>query len=207
MAATVTISPWVTSTPSDSFVSPTQGYIAGLMLDDPVSRMWLNQGVLASTETVPLWGGVPIAEYINLPGTGASGLGPTLKRATASIAATGWCVFNQAMSGIITTSSTAPSYVPGGSVNFVRFGSNARIVVAIDPAIVTAVNSTDITVLADTLYWDVTNYRITTTSTSNAALPTTTAILEINTNSKLIAYTSATGTVAWTTGTVAVIEV
>jgi hypothetical protein len=41
--------------------------IQGVALDDPANRFNLASGTVASTETKPMWGGLPVAEL--LPGT------------------------------------------------------------------------------------------------------------------------------------------
>jgi phage baseplate assembly protein gpV len=101
-------------------------------------------------------------------------------------------VFNQAFQGITTPQSTAPLYSPGMSVNFYRFGSGARIPLPCDASIVALAGSS----ITETVYWDTTNLRLTTTSTSNFAVPC--KILRISTSgNKIVNYNSGTGNANW----------
>jgi hypothetical protein len=207
MSGSISFNPYATTSPANSFLSPTQGYVQGLALDDPSSRMWLVGGQLASTETVTMWGGIPISQEINQLGTSSEGLGPLIKRATASSNTTGWSVFNQASSMVITPGNTVPLAGTGNYVSFYRSGSGqVRIPVRCDAALVAALTSTEL-INAPVLYWDVTNYQITLTTTGgNWALPTSIQLLSVNTNSKIVTYTSASS-VTWSTGDAAVIAI
>lgn len=202
MTAQISIQPMVTTNANGLFNINSTGYTQGDALDDPAVKFALAGGVLSAAATLPLWGGVPIVEDIptaqsgyysgdTQPGTDT--LGGTVLIATASTAApTGISVYNQAFNGITTPQSTAPLYSPGMSVNFYRFGSGARIPLPCDSTI-TALAGSSIT---ETVYWDTTNYRLTTTSSSNFAVPV--KILRISTaNNKIVSYNSATGNANW----------
>src|ERR1700734_1922222 len=108
MSGTISFNPYATQTPSNTFLNPTQGYIQGLALDDPSSRMWLEGGTLDTNETLTMWGGVPVSIEINQLGTGSEGLGPAVKRATTQGNTLGWSVFNQASSMVITAGNNVP---------------------------------------------------------------------------------------------------
>ena len=191
----------VTTNAAGLFNVNSAGFTQGDALDDPAVKFWLAGGVFSTAATVPLWGGVPIAETIPTaqqgfysgdyqPGTNT--LGGTIVQATASIAPTGISVFNQAFQGITTPQSTAPLYSPGMSVNFYRFGSGARIPLPCDSSIVALAGSS----ITETVYWDVVNYRLTTTATSNFAVPC--KILSISTSgNKIVSYSSGTGNANW----------
>jgi hypothetical protein len=210
MSGALSITPYSTNQPANTFLLQTQGLVQGAAYDDPSARMELAGGVLASTETVVMWGGVPLTELINVPsqaGAGADGLGPSVKRATTQANTTGWSVYNQAMSMVITPGATAPVSGVGNYVGFFRYGSNIRIAVQLDPALVAALVASDVAINAESLYWDVTNYRVTLVTTGgNWALPTATRLLSVNTNSKVI--TTGTAGVApwsWTSGDAGII--
>jgi hypothetical protein len=209
MSGSITFSPYLTSQPQNSFLSPTQGYIQGFLVDDPSSRGELFGGFVDAGETIVMWGGVPISEQINVTLAGASqGLGPSIKRASTQANTTGWCVFNQAGSMILPPGGAYPPVAGvGSSVSCISYGSMARIKVACDPAIATALKASDSYVTSQALYWDVTNYRITlVTSGGNWALPITTKLKSTNdTNSKIITYASSQA--SWTTGTAAIIQI
>lgn len=208
----ITISPFATNQPQDSFLLQTQGLIQGMMYDDPTARLELAGGVLGSTETVPMWGGRAISEYVNYAGANSDGLGPqvysgsVLYTGTSGAVVTGFSVYNQANSMVITPGQTAPQAGVGNYVAFMRFGSNARIAVQIDPALVTTLIATP-GPIAQGLYWNTTTYLVTTTSSGAVLLPQTVKLLSINTNSKLVSYNSGTHAVTWTTGTLAMIQI
>lgn len=209
MSGSISFNPYGTNQPQASFLEETQGYIVGLALDDPSSKNWLAAGYLKSTETIPMWGGVPVSEYVNLLGANAEGLGPQIARATAApgassgAAATGFSVFNQAAHMVITPGNSVPLAAVGNSVNFYRFGSNARVAVNCDPALLTSLSSADEPITQPVLYWDVSAYRITLTTTSNFAL-TGVKLLSINTNSKIVSWSSPNA--SWSAGTAAIIQ-
>ena len=209
MSGTISFNPFGTSTPQNTFLSPTQGYIQGTVYDDPTARLELMGGTLAVSETIVMWGGRPIGEQINVTAAGASdGLGPVCASATSTATATGWCVFTQAGSMVLIPGGAYPPVAAVGNyISFFRYGSNARIAVACDPALVASVSTGNPTITSQALYWDVTNYRITlTTSGGNWALPTTTKLISTNsTNSKIITY--AASQASWSTGAAAIIQI
>lgn len=146
MSANITINPGLTTNASGSFNVSSVGYIQGVQLDDPAIRYALAGGVLDVNETLPMWGGVGIAEFVAGGGAGYLGspggpngtLGGKIFRATAltgSKALTGFSVFNQAHAMINTPQSQVPLASPGMQVNFLRLGSGARISVKCDAAL------------------------------------------------------------------------
>ena len=206
MSGTISFNPYGTSQPQNSFLSQTQGYVQGVAYDDPSVRMELERGILASTETVVMWGGIPVSELINTTGTGADGIGPVLKRSTSQATVTGISVFNQAHSMVIVPGASTPTAAINNFVAFYRFQSNARIAVACDPALISAITGAGDGILSQALYWDVTNYRITlTTSGGNFALPTSVKLLSTNGNSKIVTYSNSAAN--WTTGSAAIIQI
>lgn len=205
MANLVNFDPYATSQPQNSFLLQTQGLTQGFAEDDSSTRMELSGGTLASTETMVMWGGVPVQEFINLnSATGAQGIGPALGRATSQGTVTGWSVFNQAGSMIITPGNSVPQAAVGNYFAFYRNVSNARVVVQLDPALVTSlegVGGNGDPINLSGLYWDVTYYRVTLTSSGgNFALPTSARLLNVNQNSKIILWNSGASTVSWSTG-------
>lgn len=142
MSATITFNPVVTTVAPGSFNVSSDGYIQGTALNDPAVRNQLSGGVLATTETLPMWGGVGISETTT-PATasGIPNLGGTLTRATsltqtAANGLSGFSVFDQSHAMVNTPQSPVPLAGSLMSVNFYRLGSNARIVVALAPALV-----------------------------------------------------------------------
>jgi len=198
MSAQISLNPMATTNALGLFSTNSNGFTQGDAQDDPAVKFQLVAGVLSTSATVPLWGGVPIQEFV--PANGSSVLGSTILQSTASAVPTGICVFNQAFAGITTPSSTAPLYSPGMSVNYYRFGSGARIPLAIEPASVTI----DGQLISTTVYYDYTNNWVTVTQPgTQAALPV--KVLKVSTsNNKTVSYSSVTGNANWvTTGYVA----
>jgi len=201
MTAQISLQPMVTTNAAGLFNVNSTGFTQGDAQDDPAVKFALAGGVLSTSATTPLWGGFPIAEIIPTAQTGfyagdtqpgTDTLGGTVIQATASIAPTGISVYNQAFGGITTPQSTAPLFSPGMSVNFYRFGSGARIPLPCDSSVVALAGSS----IVETVYWDVTNNRLTTTSTSNFAVPC--KILRISTTgNKIVNYSSVTGNANW----------
>src|SRR6266576_1303242 len=134
MTANITFNPVVTTNAFGSFNVTTAGYIQGFALDQPAVRYSLSGGILATSETLPMWGGLPIAESIPTVGTTNSRteLGSIITRATAMSGITGWSVFDQQYAAINSPQSGVPLVGTGGQVNFYRTGSGARIAVACD---------------------------------------------------------------------------
>lgn len=160
MSATISINPLVTTTAAGSFNTETTGYIQGTALADPSARNWLAGGILKSTETLPMWGGVAISETSTPVGTAVNlprgELGGYITRATniSSVGATGsitgFSVFDQNSSMINSPQSPVPLSPTGGQVNFYRFGSNARLAVN---CVAGLVNSEGV-IISQQLSWD-----------------------------------------------------
>jgi hypothetical protein len=168
------------------------GYIQGMFLDDPTIRYQLAGGVLASTETLPMWGGVGLSET-SLPNGGSNPpdgtQGGLISRATAisgsgaAGALTGFSVFNQAYGMVITPQSPVPQAASGMQVEFFRLGSNARIVVAASTAL-SAVSGNPIT---QQVSWDFVNQQL---------IPYIPAYSQATATA--VAYNSSTGVLALT---------
>jgi hypothetical protein len=211
---TITLNPIITTNAPGTFSVTLNGLVQGMAMDDPAARNWLTGGVLGPNETLPMFGGIPITETFP-PAFGSAGyIDPSLQtlvtRATAGWAVpavagmmTGISVFNQNFAAINTPQSPVPQSAPGMAVHLYRFGTNARIPMAMDPAMAIPGQLVD-PILP--LYWDVTNQRITQTATGNLALPPTVKIVDYNlTNSMTVAYNATTGFCTWNRGAPAVV--
>ncbi len=125
-----------TTNAAGSFSILSDGYVQGVAMDDPAVRFSLETGVLASAETLPMWGGCLL--YGLVPGGnpqtigGQDSLGPQLGRATALTQAVGFSVFNQAHNMVNSPQSPAPVALSGMTFSWHRLGSGARIAVAVD---------------------------------------------------------------------------
>lgn len=135
MSNFVSFNPMLTTNAAGSFSVQSEGYVQGTALDDPAIRYQLANGVLAQTESLPMWGGVAIYEDMPNPGFG-NVTGPTVGRATATANLTGFSVFNQGHAMINWPQNKVPIVGQGGTVPFFRLGTNARIPVACDPSLV-----------------------------------------------------------------------
>lgn len=198
----ITINPGVQTNFPGTFSVESGGYIQGVYLDDPAVRYALSGGTLKSTETLPMWGGVGLSEDIPNPANQATALGGIILRATSQANLTGFSVFNQNGSAIVTPQSGVPLVAAGMNVNFFRLGSGARIAVKCDPALVSLEGG----LITPQVSWDYTNQELVAYD-SVAALPV--KVLEIqNGNSKTVTYSSGTGFANWATnGCCALIQI
>lgn len=134
MASQISFNPMLTTTVGNGFGIQSEGYVQGQALDDPAIRYQLANGVLASTETFPMWGGVAI--YENIPNPGLNNvLGGNVGRATSNANITGFSVFNQGHAMVNWPQNQVPIALPSMSVPLFRLGSGARIPVACDPSL------------------------------------------------------------------------
>jgi hypothetical protein len=131
----VSFNPMQTTNAAGSFSVQSEGYVQGTALDDPAIRYQLANGVLAQSESFPMWGGVAIYEDIPTPGFG-NVTGPTVGRALANTSITGFSVFNQGHAMVNWPQNKVPIVGQGGTVPFFRLGTNARIPVACDPSLI-----------------------------------------------------------------------
>lgn len=194
MSAQISLQPMATTNAYGLFNTNSAGFTQGDAQDDPSVKFALAGGVLASSVTTPVWGGMPIQE--DIPAAN-SALGSSIANATdqSGHLATGILVYNQAYQGITTPQSTAPLFSAGMSVNYYRFGSGARIPLPCDSSVV----SLDGNSVAETVYWDYTNNILTASipAVGQSALPV--KILRISTSgNKVVSYNSGTGNANWT---------
>jgi hypothetical protein len=163
MVATIANNPYASTNAAGSFNIKSGGLIQGTAYPDPATRYQLAGGLLATTETLPMWGGVGISELV--PQSGITkpvvALGTIVSRASTFVAyaagqLTGFSVFDQAHAMVNTPASPVPLAGSGMQVNLYRLGSNARIAVAVDPALVTLQG----TLITSELSWDFTNQQL-----------------------------------------------
>jgi len=201
MTTQISLNPMATTNAANLFNTNSAGFTQGDAMDDPAVKFALAGGILSTSATTPLWGGIPITELIpaaaSQPGTDT--MGSTVIQATGgatpTYVANGICVFNQAYQGITTPQSTAPQYSPGMSVSFYRFGSGARIPLVCDSTIVGLDGSS----VVETVYWNYSTNQLTATQpTGQAAFPV--KILKVSTSgNKSVSYNSGTGNANWIT--------
>jgi len=190
----ISIDPYSTTNAPGTFKKSSDGYVQGMAMDDPAIRNSLAIGVLASTETLPIWGGLPIQETITID-SGATG--GQISRSTAYDEVTGFSVFNQATAWVNSPASPVPTGSAGATVPFYRMGSGARIVLPIDPALI----SLDGSLITAQVSWNFTTNRIVAFSTT--ALPV--KVLNVNAgDSKVVSYDALTNLATWIESGVAV---
>jgi hypothetical protein len=192
MTAQFSINPNATTNAAGSFNVQSRGLIVGTAYPDPSTRFALSGGILATTETLPMFGGVGIGE--NIPGAGAkptdSSLGGTIVRATGGTNLTGFSVFDQNYSAINAPESPVPQTLSGGLVNFYRLGSGARVALAIDPSLASLEGG----LITQQVSWDFTNQRV--IAFDGTALPVKILLVDIG-NSWVPVYNAGTGFVTW----------
>ncbi len=148
------INPYKTTNAAGLFSISESGLVQGVAHPDPATRYALAQGPLATTESLPMWGGVGIFENVPVAGEGSNG--GNVGRASVLTSLTGFSVFDQAFNGISSPESPVPLYGGGNTVNFYRLGSGARIALQIDPALV----SLDGGLITQQVSWDFVSQRI-----------------------------------------------
>jgi hypothetical protein len=201
----ISINPVITTNAAGTFTTSLDGMIQGMAMDDPAIRFQLTGGQLAGTETLPMFGGVPIAESIPVPvniGTPPvptlpdSALQNSIQRAVAAtLLPTGISVFNQNHAMINSPQSQVPQADPGMLVNFYRFGSRARIAMAMDPALVLA----GLPVMPTALFYNIVNNWVAAAAGAGGfALPASVNVIGFNIgNSMTVLYDAATGFCNW----------
>lgn len=200
----ISFNPMVTTGISDAFVVDTGGYVQGTFLDDPANRYNLEGGIVASAQTAPIWGGLPLTLAVPAPDSNAQGPSVTVASTLTGIHA--WALFNQAAAGIITPSSNVPLYSSGMSVNFARPNSNLRIVLPVENSTVLDSLSGDAPNVD--LYWDTTNNCLTTTSGAGYLGPLPIQLEFLSATSKTVSYNSGTGIATWQpAGSAAVVRI
>lgn len=188
-ANSIAFNPFATTVAAGLFLTQAQGLVAGTFFDDPAIRYELAGGVLAASETLPMWGGVGIGEYV--PTAGFDPRGSQIKRAADQAHLTGFSVFNQNGAAISSPQSPVPQTTVNGQVNFFRLGSGAKLALAIDPALVTD----DGGLITAQVSWDFTNQRIVAYDTV-AALPV--KILSIQTSQVMTVAFDGVNAATWT---------
>lgn len=200
--ASINMNPILTTNAKGLFSTNSNGFTQGDAQDDPAVKFALCGGVYDAEATAPMFGGLPVQEFV--PTAGSDVLGSVIKAAADDANPTAFTVYNQAFGGLTTPQSNAPAFLPGMSVNYYRLGSGARIPVALDPASVTLEGD----LVSTTVYWDFTNGYLTTTQPGTQdALPV--KVLRVSTqNNKTVSYDAVTGYANWATdGVVAVIQI
>jgi len=188
MVANIAFNPNITTVSAGMFNTTSVGLVQGTAYPDPAIRYKLAGGTLASTETLPMWGGVGI--YTDVPGvTGgpAIPLGPVVGRATALSNLVAFSVFDQAYGMINTPQSPVPLAGSYMQVMYYRLGSGARIAVQCNASLVSLQGGLTTAQVA----WDFVNQELIPYVVAAYAAQAVTSAT----------YTSSTGIIALTFGT------
>jgi hypothetical protein len=188
------LNPYVQTNAAGMFNIESDGFIVGTAMPDPAARFALSGGWLATSETLPMFGGVAIGESVpqeRPPVTRADvALGGIIKRATAYTDLTGFSVFDQNYAAVNSPQSPVPSVDKGGLVNFYRLGSGARVALAIDPTLITLEGG----LITAQVSWDFTNQKIIAFATTALNV----RILAIKASGCMVpVYNSGTGFITW----------
>jgi hypothetical protein len=204
MVANIAFNPYIQTSAAGMFNIESDGFVVGTAMPDSAARFHLAGGILATTETLPMFGGLAISENIpqeRPPVTRADiSLGSIVARGTvapgtATGSITGFSVFDQNYAAVNTPQGPVPTVGSGGQVNFYRLGSLARVALAADPALAAAVE-TGTAPISVAVYWDATNLRITATVGTNLLLPV--RLLQVKSaNCMVPSYSAATGFTTW----------
>jgi hypothetical protein len=198
MVANIAFNPYIQTNAAGMFTIESDGLIVGTAYPDPAARFALSGGYLASTETLPMFGGVAIGESIptersTAPATPTRpdiALGSLIKRSTAYTDLTGFSVFDQNYAAVNTPQSPVPSVGSGGLVNFYRLGSGIRVALAIDPTLVTLEGG----LITQQVSWDFTNQRIVAFATTALNV----RVLSVKSTGCMVpVYNSGTGLITW----------
>ena len=198
-----TFNPYAVTNVQDGFSVQSNGFWAGDLQADPAGRFQLAAGVLKSTETVPMWGGLPVFEETPAATPAAGYAGSIIGLATLSANFAGFSVFNGSYSVPTTPQSPVPLASAGNSFNFVRKGTNNRVVVACSSAVIALAGSAN----PQQFSWDATLNQLVPYS-SGADISFNATLIQVDTNSATVAYNSGTGFATWNTASnVAVIQI
>jgi hypothetical protein len=199
MTANIPFNAFVTTNAVGSFNVTSSGLIVGTAYNDPAVRYQLVGGVLATTETLPMPGGVGINTAIPnsaYSATAVNGtLGPLITRALNltqynANALTGFSVFDQAHAMINSPQSPVPLSASGGFVNYYELGSRARIAVQCSAALTSLVGGTT----APEVSWDFVNQMLVPYTPGYSAMTITTpGSVWSATNGGQIVFTSSGG--------------
>lgn len=189
----IALNPALSTNFEGSFAVQTTGYTQGAYMDDPAQRFNLRGGYLASTETIPMWGGVAITASVPSPASVANALGASITRASGNTTINGFSVFNQGGNLLVTAQSRAPAGGSNAGINYILFGSNLRLAVQCNPTLAAALEGGSYN---QQVSWDFVNQELITYASGIGALNV--RVLDVNIgNSAIIVYNSGTGFVNW----------
>ena len=198
MGNLVNFNPQVTTSPANTFLVQTEGYVQGSFFsDDPAIRLSLLSGMLASTVGGSVWGGMAITENVQAPNSNQPG--NSLVLATSVANTTAFTVFSQASNMVIVPGNSVQQAVAGMSANYFRLGSNATIAVQCDPSLAANLDSGAIN---QAVSWDFNNSVLQTYDASTATITLTSVTSSYSASTGLYTFVivSPTATVVGAVG-------
>lgn len=180
----------VTNAPS-TFYATSDGAIQGFYQDDPAVRPQLRSGLVAPSQTTPLWGGMGVQVALPNLAVEAGSFKALLALATSQANLIGFTVWNQSLAVILNPSASTPvpqagagtGTLPGGAINFFLFGSDVSIWVQCSSAVATAIKGG---AWNQALYWDYTNQVLLNTP-GGTAINAQVVDLALNGNAQVVA--------------------
>lgn len=152
----VTLNPMITTNDQGSFGISSIGFVAGSLYPNAAARNFIRGGTIAQGQNGLFYGGVGISAALPAGGNNSVGSneGAVLSLATGEANLSGFAVWEQSASGIMTPQSTVPLFSPGMGLNFIEFGMGNCIALPISAANAAALlGQSDSTQLS----WDFTN--------------------------------------------------
>lgn len=204
-----TFNPFAMTNVQDSFSVQSNGFWQGDLQADPAGRFQLAAGVIKSTETLPIWGGMAVFEETPAATPANGYAGSIIGRFTSTLAVAGkhvagFTVFNGTYSLPTTPQSPVPLGSAGNSFNFVRVGTGNRIVVKCSSAVVALAGSVN----PIAFNWDADNQQLIPAGMSPDAIVVNATLIQVDTNGATVVYDDVTGFATWdTTSNVAVIQI
>lgn len=158
----LTYNPAQVTNAQGTFYATSDGAVQGFAQDDPSLRTQLRSGLVAPSQTTPLWGGMGITVSQPAAGVEAASFKAMLTLATSQANLLGFTVWNQALASILNPSVTNPVPLagggsgtnPGGAINFYLLGSGAQIWVQCSSTVAGALKGG---AWNQAVYWDYTN--------------------------------------------------
>lgn len=209
MAAFIQFNPNLTTNAQNSFSLDTDGVMQGTMPNHPAKTPAdIRAGLVSSTNTAPLYGGLPVVADLPTGGASVTGHSPlVLTLATTTAGISGITIFDLATNGLIVPGGdNAPLYGQGMTINWLALGSGAPVVLQASTALVDALGGTSATG-SNLASWNFTTNVLDVYNSTTGAFPLKTIDRVYTTNSLVVTYSSTTGLYTFTRGPAVVITI
>lgn len=194
--ALVSFNPMKVTQPQDTFKLSANGFIQGAFEDDNTARQLRSQGVIDASVTGVMYGGMAISEKTS----NGKAMGGSILIADTTPHITGFSTFDGMYNAIIVPGNEVPKVVAPQSIQYFRFGTNARIAVKCSDSLAAAlVNG----LINQQVSWDFVNQQLIAYDATPGALPV--KIVEVRENSSTIAD-DGSGNLTYVNGFCALIQ-